>query len=911
MTRPVSISNATLTQLVSKLFEDRLSTSDLASCIDRGETLCPPARKEFWKSTSDQAGVYLVLEGRIRLIDSQEEQLASIGIGESFGEPTLFPQIAYAPFSARATRDAPTLLFLSASFIQELCREDAQITELLTVKALKFQEQVQEHPTITLMCEDESVLKVVPQPSDSAQDGKAENKIYEAQVPAPRQTMKHWWQRSTRRYPFVAQQSASDCGIASIVMVALYYGKRLSMTRVRGMAKVNQDGASMNSLVMTVESLGFMARPCQGSLQELANQTLPAIAHWEGNHYIVVYQITEKQVIVADPAVGQRSLTYKEFQVGWTGYILLLQPARQWEQRSEDKPSLAQFLTLLIPHQLVLSEVIITSILIQIIGLVNPWFTQMILDVVINQKSLTTLTAMGCGLIIFGIFQILLTTLRKYLLDHTANRIDMALIVAFIHHTFRLPLQYFESRHVGDIISRVQENQKIQKFLTDQALSILMDLLTLFIYIGLMFWYSWKLALLTLAIVPPYTLITFLATPSLRRISRQIFSADNTSTGYLIQSLTGIRTVKAMAVEQTVRWKWENHFSALVKTKFSGQMIGSLLQSISAFIKMVLTTALLWLGAWQVINNELTPGQLIAFNMLVGNVISPFERLIGVWDEFQEVMIAVERLNDVLEEAPEEPTSIQYCQHTLSGRITFEHVTFRYHAESSNILENVNFTTEPGQMVAIVGRSGSGKTTLTKLLLGLYKPTEGNIFIDEQNINTISLRSLRQQIGVVDQDTFMFGGTIRENLCLASPDVTLDQMIEAAQLAGAHGFIDKLPMKYETQIGEGGGMLSGGQRQRLAIARALLGNPRLLIFDEATSHLDTESERVIQNNLNEILKNRTTFVIAHRLSTVQKADLILVLNQGQIVEKGTHSDLMSNCHSLYFHLNQQQLQSPV
>ncbi|MCJ8280604.1 MAG: peptidase domain-containing ABC transporter, partial [Rivularia sp. ALOHA_DT_140] len=462
----------------------------------------------------------------------------------------------------------------------------------------------------------------------------------------------------------------------------------------------------------------------------------------------------------------------------------------------------------------------------------------------------------------------------------------------------------------GDIISRVQENRKIEQFLSGEALSILLDLLTVFIYVGLMFWYSWKMALLVLVIVPPFALLALIATPFLQKTSREIFNANANESSYLIEALTGVRTVKSTAVEQTVRWHWEDLLHKEVKTSFSGQVISNRLQIFSNIIEALATTSLLWFGAHLVIHNQLTIGQLVAFNMLFGNIITPFQRLTVLWNQLQEVVIAIERINDVLDAEPEEDLQNQIRQNlpTIKGNIRFEKVTFRYHAESdSNILENLSFEIKPGQMVALVGRSGSGKTTISKLALGLYPPTDGKVLIDGQDITSISLNSLRQQVGVVDQDTFLFGNTIRENISLGNPGATLEDVIEAAKSAGADEFIKKLPMGYETQIGEGGGLLSGGQRQRIAIARALLGNPKLLVLDEATSHLDTESERIIQRNFNTILKGRTTLVIAHRLSTIRNADLILVLDKGVLIESGTHDELMTK-RGHFFYLNQQQHQ---
>jgi ATP-binding cassette subfamily B protein len=346
------------------------------------------------------------------------------------------------------------------------------------------------------------------------------------------------------------------------------------------------------------------------------------------------------------------------------------------------------------------------------------------------------------------------------------------MIVGFITHTFRLPLRFFEFRYVGDIMARVQENRKIERFLTGEALSIVLDLLTVFIYVGLMFWYSWKMALLALVIVPPFFLLAIIATPFLQKISREIFAALAEESGYLIQSLTGVRTVKSLAIEQVVRWRWEEFLNKSIRKNFSGQIISNRLQVFSLTIESLVTTGLLWFGAWLVIQGELTIGQLVAFNMLIANVINPFQRLTVLWNELQEVIIAVERINDVIDTEPEEDLQSQarYYLTDLRGDIIFDKVTFRYHPESeTNVLENLSFEIKAGQTVALVGRSGSGKTTISKLVLGLYTPTDGKIFIDGHDITSISLSSLRQRVGVVDQDTFLFGGTIRDNLTLARP----------------------------------------------------------------------------------------------------------------------------------------------
>ncbi|WP_445632614.1 Cyclic nucleotide-regulated ABC bacteriocin/lantibiotic exporter [Nostoc sp. DSM 114161] len=893
-------------ELLNNTIGYSLSTEEFQSCQEKFKYLQPKVGK-FWQGTNVEAGIYIVLTGKVRLLDEAGELISTLEAGASFGHFTLFPDANFKLYSTRASENLQ-LCFLPGEFLKTLMAKYPKIKQHLRTKAQTFN-------SLLIRSDEEDQKEISSTPvaiataAISAIATKPEKKINKAYFPTPTQKVRHLLQRVTRRYPFFAQQSASDCGAACLVMVSLYWGKQFSLNRLRDITNVDRNGASLRGLTAAAESLGLNTRPVKASLKQLAKQQLPAIVHWEGKHYIVVYEITAKQVIVADPAIGQRTLSHQEFQAGWTGYALLLKPTALFKNGKESTTPFWQFFELIKPHWLVMLEVFIASIFIQIFGLITPLFTQLILDRVVVQRSGLTLMAVGLGLMIFSLFRVAMTGLRQYLIDHTANKIDVALVVAFIRHTLRLPLSYFETRYVGDIISRLQENNKIQRFISGEALSIILDLITVFIYLGLMFWYSWKMALLSLVIVPPFFLLALIATPFLQRISREIFNAVAKESSYLIEALTGVRTIKSMAVEQIVRWHWEELLHKEIKTNFSGQVIGNRLQIFSNTIEAVVSTALLWFGASLVIQNQLTIGQLVAFNMLLGHIITPFQRLTVLWNQLQELIIAVERINDVLDAEAEEDLQQQTRQSLphIKGNISFDNVTFRYHPDSDiNILENLSFTIQSGQIVALVGRSGSGKTTISKLVLGLYPVTDGKILIDRHDITSISLHSLRQQVGVVDQDSFLFGSTIRENISLGHPDASLTEIMDAARLAGADEFIKKLPMGYETQIGEGGGLLSGGQRQRIAIARALLGNPQLLILDEATSHLDTESERIIQQNLKTILRGRTALIIAHRLSTIKNADLILVLDKGVLVESGNHEELMAK-RGHYFYLNQQQL----
>ncbi|UKP00360.1 peptidase domain-containing ABC transporter [Nostoc sp. UHCC 0870] len=1003
-----------LAQQLTQTLGESLTENELAKCIQGLEIIEPPIAKQFWQAATASAGIYIILGGKVRLLDSSLNLITTLSTGASFGELSLFPEEEFSPYVARASVNLK-LAYLPQSRLQGLISEHPSINDRLKKRAetwdllvfcnqntllpentsiedalralflferqtlasgslpqsllqdtklwlwlrgeltdtqgrrftpgtittsanvgnwqvttqsaivyvlkntnwqiaLEYWPQLREFPESSVSIESNPspspvvetryIASLQPPPSEKP-------KFRRAYFPSPKVRVGHWWGRITKRYPLFEQQSAADCGAACLVMVSRYWGKNLSVNRIRDLANVSRNGASLKGLTTAAETIGFTTRPVKASLDKLAQQTLPAIAHWENKHYIVVYEVTKKHVIVCDPAIGQRSLTLADFKAGWTGYALLLQPTTQLQEAQETSTPFWQMFELVRPHSRVLLEVFGASVLIQFLGLITPLFTQLLLDRVIVQGSTLTLNAVGLGLMIFGLFRVAVNGLRQYLLDHTANRISVSLLVGFIKHTFRLPLAFFESRYVGDIVSRVQENQKIQRFLTGEALSIILDLLTVFVYVGLMFWYSASMAMVSLAIVPPFVLLALVATPFLRRISREVFSATANENSYLIQSLSGIRSIRSMAIEQSVRWHWEELLNNVIRKTFAGQIISNQLQIFSSAIETLVTTSLLWLGAWLVIQNQLTIGQLVAFNMLLGNIIRPFQRLVVLWNQLQEVTISTERINDILEAEPEEDLQHHPRQFLtrLTGSIRFENVTFRYHPESDiNVLENLSFEIKPEQTVAVVGRSGSGKTTLFKLILGLYLPTDGKVLIDSNDVTSIALRSLRSQIGVVDQDTFLFGGTIRENISIAHPEATLEQVITAARLAGADDFIQRLPMGYEAQIGEGGGMLSGGQRQRLAIARALVGDPRLLLLDEATSHLDSESERLIQNNLKTILQGRTSVIIAHRLSTVRHADLILVLDRGLLVESGTHDQLITR-KGHYFYLNQQQLAS--
>ena len=739
-----------------------------------------------------------------------------------------------------------------------------------------------------------------------------------------------------RGMPFIGQQSMTDCGATCLAMVSQYWGKRYTLPQLREICHVGRSGATLAHLAKAAESLGYQARPLRVSWSHMKDVRSPWIAHWDGEHYVVVYPSVMKWgrsiVRLADPASGRQQWSETEFLRHWTGFALLLEPTPQfYQQKPEKAQSLQRFLGLLMRESALLWQIIGITLLAQIFSLISPIFTQIILDDIVVHRSLDALHVFAIGALMFGIGRVALTSVRQYLLDYFANRLDLTLMSGFMHHALRLPLKFFEDRHVGDIITRIQENSKIQQFLVRQAVSVWLDAAMAIVYVGLMFYYNAQLAMLVLAMIPPFAILTLVATPFMKNLSRSLFKADSEETSLAVEMMSGIATLKATASEQELRWRWEEKLVNLLNQRFRFQKLSNNVNLIGGVINAIATTGLLWYGAFLVIQGQLTVGQFVAFNMLIGNVISPMLGVIGVWDEFQEVLIAIERLNDIFAATPEDlrpiqqPSSIsssssssspdfsnltwvpQMMLPTIEGEVCFDRVKFAYDGlEDNPTLSGLSFEVRPNQCVAIVGRSGSGKSTLVKLLQGLYHPTKGRILIDGHDVSHVSPQSMRSQLGVVPQDCFLFSGTIAENIQLYRPDYVLEEVVAAAKLAEAHAFIQEMPLGYQTKVGERGANLSGGQRQRIAIARALLGDPALLILDEATSALDTESERRFQHNLERLSRDRTTFIIAHRLSTVQRADLILVLDRGLLVEQGTHADLMAE-QGLYCHLAQQQL----
>jgi ATP-binding cassette subfamily B protein len=691
-------------------------------------------------------------------------------------------------------------------------------------------------------------------------------------------------------------------------MIAEHYGKRLSIHRLRELAQVGLEGSTLFNLCKTAESIGFQAEAVRSSLKGLTEQTLPANAHWKGNHYVVVVKVDERYVTVADPAVGLLTYSHDDFLKGWTLNAVFLKPVEAFYTQEESKPSFRRYWAFFTTHKRALIHLLWMTLLLQVINLALPLFTQQVIDRVLIGRNYDDLNVMLIIMLGVSLLTLLVQSIREWVIAGTFIKIDIDMIMSFYRHVFRLPMRYFATRKVGDILTRAGENQVIREFLVTNSMNAVLNVLTIVVYIVIMFTYSVTLAWIALAFIPCFIALTLVVTPLLKRNSRKQFQADVELQSVLVEAIGSMRTVKALAAEDEVRKKVEGRFRQSTLVQMKGWKINIFSGSVADVLGSLSSITVLYAGALFIIGDKLTVGELMAFSAVFAIVTDAALGLIGMWDEFQGVRIALERLDDVFETEVEEadPNRLTALP-KLTGAITFERVSFRYHSDGKNILQNISFDMAPGQTTAIVGRSGSGKSTLANLLLKLYAPSTGSVRIDGHDLKQVQAETLRKQIGVVQQEAGLFSGTIHENIAYQIPDASMDEVMAAAMLAGAHEFIMTFPNGYDTQVGEKGASLSGGQRQRITIARALIGNPRILIFDEATSALDNESEKTIQRNMSTILKDRTTLIIAHRLSTIRHADRILVLDQGVIAESGTHEQLMMD-KGLYHMLVSQPLE---
>jgi subfamily B ATP-binding cassette protein HlyB/CyaB len=683
----------------------------------------------------------------------------------------------------------------------------------------------------------------------------------------------------------------ADTGLDALLTLLHLKGVAADRDQLRHRTGAAVFGAA--DIVRCARSLGLKARTYRTQWSRLPDSPLPAIAMLRDGSFMVIAKASSDKVLVQSPGVQQPVLMERdELCANWDGGLILM--ARRAGLSDLGRHfDITWFIGAIGKYRRLLGEVVAASFFLQLFALVSPLFFQVVIDKVLVHRSLSTLDVLVIGLVVVSLFDTVLGILRNYLFSHTTNRIDVELGARLFHHLLALPMAWFQARRVGDSVARVRELENIRNFITSSSLTLLIDLFFTSVFLAVMFAYSPLMSCIVLASFPFYIAISAVATPLFRRRLDEKFRRGAENQAFLVESVSGIETLKAMAVEPQMQRRWEEQLAGYVSASFGVTSLGNTASQLVQFVSKIVTAAILYVGARLVIGDALTVGELVAFNIFAGRVSAPVLRLAQVWQDFHQARLSIARLGDILNSAAEPAHSAARAGlPPLRGNIRFEHVGFRYRLDGPEILHDVSFDIPAGQTVGIVGSSGSGKSTFAKLVQRLYVPQGGRVLIDGMDLVMTDPAWLRRQIGVVLQDNMLFNRSVRDNIALADPTLPMTRIMDAAKLAGAHDFILELPEGYDTVVGERGSTLSGGQRQRIAIARALVTNPRILIFDEATSALDYESERIIHDNMKEIASGRTVLIIAHRLSTVRGADRIFTLERGRLVEDGTHDGLI-------------------
>ncbi|WP_345534531.1 type I secretion system permease/ATPase [Viridibacterium curvum] len=697
-----------------------------------------------------------------------------------------------------------------------------------------------------------------------------------------------------------------DSGLACLVMLARFHALAVEPEQIAH--EFCSDGLAMTStdILLAAKKLGLSAKKARVRVERLATTPLPAMAVDRDGRYFILARVDQQEgalrALIHDPAVARpEQLSLEQLTARWQGELILF-TSRASLAGDLAKFDFSWFIPAVVKYRKLLIEVLLVSFVLQFFALVTPLFFQVVTDKVLVHRGLSTLDVVAIGLLCVSIFEVSLTALRSYVFAHTTSRIDVELGARLFRHLLTLPLAYFQARRVGDSVARVRELENIRSFLTGNALTLVLDILFSIVFIAVMFFYSTPLTLIVLISLPCYAILSGSLIPLFRIRLQEKFNRSAENQAFLVETLSGIDTVKAMAVEPQWTRKWDQQLAAYVAAGFRTATLATIANNGVSLIGKLVTLAVMYFGAKLVIEGKMTVGQLIAFNMLSGHVSQPIMRLANLWTDFQQTGISVQRLGDILNTRTE-IASAKSALPPLKGEVVFDDVVFRYRPDGQPVLREVSLVVAPGEVLGIVGRSGSGKSTLTKLVQRLYVPERGRVLVDGVDLSLTDVSSLRRQIGVVLQENVLFNRSIRENIALSDPGASLDAVLQAARMAGAHEFITELPEGYDTLVGEHGSTLSGGQRQRIAIARALMSNPRILIFDEATSALDYESERIIQDNMKRICQGRTVLIIAHRLSAVRDANRIIVMERGEIVEQGTHAELLTRPDGHYARLH--------
>jgi len=695
------------------------------------------------------------------------------------------------------------------------------------------------------------------------------------------------------------------------MIVMKFHGIPITKEQAENLAVLDpEQKAGEVEIIQSAKALKMKAKLCRLKIEKLKDINNPIIARgYDGEFFIIAKSHEDKFMILSPDKTQPEIKTRIDLQRMWDGTAIIINKKGIMDR--EAIFSFKWFIPTILKFKKEFIQVLIAVFTVQILGILTPVMTQVVVDKVLVHRSISTLNVLTIGIAIVYIYELILGLAKNYVFTHTTNRIDVMLSYKLFKHLFALPLKYFESRRVGETVARVRELDSIRSFLTGTPLSSMIDLVFIIVYIVVLFMYSRMLTVIVICSIPVYAILSAIVTPLFKKRLDEKFETGANTQSFLVESITGVQTVKSYALEPKFEKKWGELQADYVKASYKTSMVSATAGTTGQFIQKVFDLLILFFGAKAVMDGNFTVGQLVAFRMLSGRVSGPVLRLVQLWQEYQQASLSVKRIGDIFNTAPEPVLNTNLTSlPKLEGKIVFDKVHFRYNPQGGEVIKGMSFEIESGTVVGVVGRSGSGKSTISKLIQRLYIPEAGKISIDGMDISLVNPAMLRKQIGVVLQENFMFNGTVAENIAIHCPTATMEQIMKCAKIAGAHDFILELPNGYDTIIGEKGMGLSGGQKQRVAIARAILNDPRILIFDEATSALDYESESIIQNNLKEICRNRTVIIIAHRLSTLKDAQKIMVVDKGDLVEYDTHEKLMAQ-NGLYAYLYNQQQRGEV
>ena len=701
-----------------------------------------------------------------------------------------------------------------------------------------------------------------------------------------------------------------DTGLASLSVIAAYYKIPIDMRQMERAYVLEAGTVDTVTLVRAAKDLKLKARAYEGVTREgMKNMVYPAIIHMKNGQYIVITGMRGDKMYIIDPSYKMEPMEANVAKVleDWTGEMILFTRRFSLEEKAKEF-GFSWFLPVITKYKKYLTSVFGISLIMQLLGLATPIFTQVIIDKVLVHRSTDALDILIIGMILTNLFTTWMTSLRSYLITNITIKMDVVLSSQLFKNITALPVKYFDKWQVGDVVSRVGELENLRSFITGSSLTIVLDIIFAVVYGVAMVYYSRILSLVVAVIIPCFIILNAVVAPIYKKLinDRFLIGAENRS--FLIETITGVHTVKSSGVEKTFIQRYEEILARYVNSVFAVVNLANIAGCIGGFLQQIFNLSILWVGAIYVMDGDISVGELIAFQMIAGQAMGPVTKLLTMWPQVQQVGLSLERIGDILNTAiePVLMDNIGKRANRLSGKIELKNINFRYRMDTPLVLKGINLTVEPGQKIGIVGRSGSGKSTLTNIVQFLYQPEDGDIIFDGESIKNINISWLRSQIGVVMQENYLFDSSVRDNIVVSRPNASMDEVINAAKMSGAHEFILELKDGYDTKVGERGAALSGGQRQRIAIARALMNNPPILIFDEATSALDYESERVIMQHMDQIGSNRTMLMIAHRLSTVRRCDRIIVVDKGEIIEDGSHDELMAAKGASYNLYSQQE-----